>query len=87
MVLVVTIHWTDQLKEILTDQKTVKRSKSCGPLQEIALWKSRSAKLLDISKQLHKPEVRHVLHILQLSKSVYVQRFAKLAEEIQVKSM
>lgn len=85
MFLVVMIHWTDQMKELLNDQKILKKSNTCGPLQEIAFWRSRSAKSLDISKQLQKPEVRHIQNILQLSKSIYVQRFSKLAEELQVK--
>lgn len=78
------IHWTDQIKELLNEPKMQKSSNTCSPLQEIELWKSRSAKLMDISKQLQKPEVRHAHNILQLSKSVYVQRFSKLAEELKV---
>lgn len=78
------IHWTDQIKELLSDQKIMKMGDNCGPLQEIAFWKTRSAKLLNISKQLQKPGVRHIQNILQHSKSIYVQRFCKLAEEIQV---
>lgn len=74
------------MKELLNDQKILKKSNTGGPLQEIASWKSRSANLLDISKQLQKPEVRHVQNILQLSKSMYLQRFSKLAEEVQVKN-
>uniref|UniRef100_A0A4W6ECP9 Dynein axonemal heavy chain 2 n=1 Tax=Lates calcarifer TaxID=8187 RepID=A0A4W6ECP9_LATCA len=79
----VIIHWTDQIKELLNDQEIMKMRDNCGPLQEIAFWESRSAKLLDISQQLQKPGVRHIQNILQLSKSLYVQRFCKLATEIQ----
>uniref|UniRef100_A0A8P4KIS1 Dynein axonemal heavy chain 2 n=1 Tax=Dicentrarchus labrax TaxID=13489 RepID=A0A8P4KIS1_DICLA len=79
----VMIHWTDQIKELLNDQEIGKVRDNSGPLQEIAFWKSRSAKLLDISQQLQKPGVRHIQNILQLSKSLYVQRFCKLAKEIQ----
>ncbi|KAM7366101.1 hypothetical protein PAMP_015569 [Pampus punctatissimus] len=79
----VVINWTDQIKELLNAQEMMNMGGNCGPLQEIAFWKSRSAKLLDISHQLQKPGVKHILNILQLSKSHYVQRFCKLAKEIQ----
>ncbi|XP_027143976.1 dynein heavy chain 2, axonemal isoform X2 [Larimichthys crocea] len=79
----VMIHWTDQIKELLNDQEIMNTRDKCGPLQEIELWKSRSVKLVDISKQLQKPGVKHIQNILELSKSLYVQRFCKLAKEIQ----
>ncbi|XP_029311197.1 LOW QUALITY PROTEIN: dynein heavy chain 2, axonemal [Cottoperca gobio] len=80
---IVMIHWTDKIKELLNAQEIMKMRDNCGPLQEIAFWKSRSAKLLNITQQLQKPGVRLIQNILQLSKSLYVQRFCKLAKEIQ----
>ncbi|XP_055012614.1 dynein axonemal heavy chain 2 [Boleophthalmus pectinirostris] len=79
----VMIHWTDQIKKLLNEQEITKMSDSCGPLQEIDLWRSRAAKLLDISQQLQKPGVKHIQSILEMSKSLYAQRFSKLAHEIQ----
>lgn len=81
------IHWTDQVKEALTDHKPGQSvlKKGWGPLQELDLWKSRSTKLLDIEKQQLSPDVKHVLSILQISKSVYVRRFLRLTKEIQVR--
>ncbi|KAM9335593.1 LOW QUALITY PROTEIN: dynein axonemal heavy chain 2 [Symphorus nematophorus] len=79
----VMIQWTDQIKGLLNDQEIMKMRDNCGPLQEITFWKSRSAKLLDISQQLQKPGVRHIQNILEVSKSLYVVRFCKLAKEIQ----
>ncbi|XP_062301425.1 dynein axonemal heavy chain 2 [Scomber scombrus] len=79
----VMINWTDQIKELLNAQEILKTEGHCGPLQEIAFRESRSAKLLDISHELQQPGVRHILNILQLSKSLYVQRFCKLVQEIQ----
>ncbi|KAJ0006370.1 hypothetical protein NQD34_013643, partial [Periophthalmus magnuspinnatus] len=79
----IMIHWTDQIKKILNEQEITKMSDSCGPLQEINLWRSRAAKLLDISQQLQKPGVKQIQSILQLSKSLYAQRFSKLVHEIQ----
>ena len=65
----------------------MKMKDNYGPLQEIAFWESRSTKLLDISQQLQKPGVRHIQNILELSNSVYLERFCKLAKEIQVQEV
>lgn len=78
------IHWMDQIKELLITQKIMENRDYYGPLQEIIFWESRSSKLSEISKQLQKPEVRHILDIVLLSKSLYVQEFCQLATEIQV---
>ncbi|KAF3697610.1 Dynein heavy chain 2, axonemal Axonemal beta dynein heavy chain 2 Ciliary dynein heavy chain 2 [Channa argus] len=79
----VIIQWTDQIKELLNAQEIMSMSDNCGPLQEIVFWKSCSNKLLNMSQQLQKPGVRHIQKILQLSKSVYLERFCKLAKNIQ----
>ncbi|KAM6908082.1 dynein axonemal heavy chain 2-like [Lycodopsis pacificus] len=79
----VMIHWTDQVKKLLSTQEIMKMREKCGPLQEIAFWKSCSAKLSDISQQLQKPGVRQIQKILLLAKSRYVKDFCKLAQEIQ----
>ncbi|XP_030578556.1 dynein heavy chain 2, axonemal [Archocentrus centrarchus] len=80
---IVMIHWTDQIKEVLNAQDIVSLRDKCGPLQEIDFWKTRSAQLLNISRQLQNPGIRHIQDILQLAKSLYVQRFCQLADEIQ----
>ncbi|CAI5672498.1 unnamed protein product [Oreochromis niloticus] len=80
---IVMIHWTDQIKELLNAQDIVNMRDSCGPLQEISFWKTRSTQLLNISRQLQKPGVKHIQNILQVAKSLYVQRFCQLAHEIQ----
>ncbi|XP_034551682.1 dynein heavy chain 2, axonemal-like [Notolabrus celidotus] len=79
----VMINWTDQINGLLNDQEVVQMGLDFGPLQEIAFWESRSAKLLDISQQLQKPGVKHIQKILQLTKSIYEERFSNLAEKIQ----
>lgn len=86
-VLVIMIRWTDQIKELLNAQDIVSVRDNCGPLQEIAFWESRSAKLLNISQQLQKPAIRHIQDILQFVKSPYVHRFCQLAHEIQVQKV
>lgn len=82
--LVVMIHWTDQLKELLNDQEIVDDGVNCGPLEEIAFWESRSNKLSEVCKQLQTPEVKHIRDIALLVKSVYVESFCQLAKGVQV---
>lgn len=65
----------------------MKMRDDCGPLQEIAFWKSRSAELSNISQQLQNQGVRHIQKILQLSKSLYEQRFCQLTKDIQVQEV
>uniref|UniRef100_A0A8C2ZK56 Dynein axonemal heavy chain 2 n=1 Tax=Cyclopterus lumpus TaxID=8103 RepID=A0A8C2ZK56_CYCLU len=74
---IVLIHWTDQVKQLLSTQAIMKMRENCGPLQEIDFWKSRSAKLSNISQHLQKPEVSHIQKILLLAKSRYLQNFSK----------
>ncbi|XP_041842513.1 dynein heavy chain 2, axonemal [Melanotaenia boesemani] len=80
---IIIIHWTDQIKELLKAQKIVEIRDNCGPLHEIAFWKSRATKLSEISQQLQKPQVRHIQNILLLAKSMYVKSFCQLAKEIR----
>lgn len=83
----VVINWTDQIKELLNAQEIMNLMDNCGPLEEIAFWKSRSTKLLNISQQLQNPGVRHIQKILQLSKSLYEQRFSRQSKDIQVQEV
>ncbi|MEQ2167670.1 hypothetical protein GOODEAATRI_006509 [Goodea atripinnis] len=82
----IMIHWSDQIKELLNVQETMDTRDNCGPLQEIAFWKSLSTKLSEISKQLQKTEIQDIQKILQLAKSLYLKRFHELATEIQAES-
>ncbi|XP_062240587.1 dynein axonemal heavy chain 2 [Platichthys flesus] len=79
----VIIHWTDQIKELLHGQETMQMWDDCGLLEEIAFWKTRCVKLSDVMQQLQKPQVLHIKNILELAKSLYVQRFCKQVEEVQ----
>ncbi|CAO2643769.1 Dynein axonemal heavy chain 2 [Lemmus lemmus] len=77
------IHWTRQIKEVLSAQESVETGESLGPLEEIEFWHNRCMDLSGISKQLVKPGVKHIESILQLSKSSYLPPFVKLAQQIQ----
>ncbi|XP_054171131.1 dynein axonemal heavy chain 2 isoform X7 [Homo sapiens] len=77
------IHWTRQIKEMLSAQETVETGENLGPLEEIEFWRNRCMDLSGISKQLVKKGVKHVESILHLAKSSYLAPFMKLAQQIQ----
>ncbi|XP_063098620.1 dynein axonemal heavy chain 2 isoform X5 [Cavia porcellus] len=77
------IHWTRQIKEVLSAQETVETGENSGPLEEIEFWLNRCTDLSGISKQLVKKGVKHIETILRLSKSSYLMPFMKLAQQIQ----
>ena len=77
------IHWTRQIKEVLSAQDALEMSENSGPLEEIEFWRSRCTDLSGISKQLDKDGVLKIKEILNLSKSSYIGPFTKLATQIQ----
>ncbi|XP_043099095.1 dynein axonemal heavy chain 2-like [Puntigrus tetrazona] len=79
----VMIHWTRQIKAVLSTQPVSDIGDTSGLLEEISFWKSRCADLDSISKQLQKPGVCHIQAILQLYASTYIPPFCKLAKQIQ----
>ncbi|XP_016405226.1 dynein heavy chain 2, axonemal-like, partial [Sinocyclocheilus rhinocerous] len=79
----VMIHWTRQIKAVLSAQPVSDIGDTSGLLEEISFWKSRCADLDSISKQLQKPGVCHIQAILQLYTSTYIPPFCKLAKQIQ----
>lgn len=78
------IHWTRQIKEVLSAQDALQTSENAGPLEEIQFWKDRCADLSGISEQLDKPGVKRITLILELAKSSYVAPFLKLSGQIKV---
>ncbi|KAM5307672.1 dynein axonemal heavy chain 2 [Glossophaga mutica] len=77
------IHWTRQIKEVLSAQETVETGENLGPLEEIEFWRNRCMDLSGISTQLVKEGVKHIESILRLAKSSYLAPFMKLAQQIQ----
>ncbi|XP_058531818.1 dynein axonemal heavy chain 2 isoform X3 [Ochotona princeps] len=77
------IHWTRQIKEVLSAQETVEMGENLGPLEEIEFWRNRCMDLSGISKQLVKPGVKHLESVLRFAKSSYLAPFLKLAQQIQ----
>ena len=78
------IHWTRQIKEVLSSQDALQTAENAGPLEEIQFWKNRCADLSGISAQLDKGGVKNITHILQLAKSSYVSPFLRLSSQIKV---
>ena len=78
------IHWTRQIKEVLSSQDGLQTAENAGPLEEIEFWKNRCADLSGISDQLDKPGVKRITHILELAKSSYVAPFLRLSGQIKV---
>lgn len=78
------IHWTRQIKEVLSAQESVETGENSGPLEEIEFWHNRCMDLSGISKQLVKKGVKHIESILHLAKSSYLAPFMKMAQQIQV---
>ena len=78
------IHWTRQIKEVLSAQDSLQTSENAGPMEEIDFWKNRCADLSGISDQLDKLGVKRITEILQLAKSSYVNAFLKLSGQIKV---
>ena len=74
------IHWTRQIKEVLSAQDALEMSESSGPLEEIAFWKSRCTDLSGISKQLDQEGVQNIKEILTLSK--WVDRLRAISSSI-----
>ena len=78
------IHWTRQIKEVLSNQDAHETAENAGPLEEIEFWSSRCVDLSGISDQLDKPGVKEIQAILEHAKSSYVGPFLKLSKLIQV---
>lgn len=78
------IHWTRQIKEVLSNQDAVETDENSGPLEEIQFWRSRCIDLSGLSEQLDRPGVKRIRDILQHAKSSYVAPFIKLSKLIQV---
>eukprot|EP01135_Chromosphaera_perkinsii_P005558 Nk52_evm107s352 gene=Nk52_evmTU107s352 len=79
----VLIHWTRQIKEVLSNQEKSDFEELSGPLEEISFWRDRCFHLEGIGKQLDNEKVQTIQTILEISKSSYVEPFTKLSRMIQ----
>ncbi|XXQ31513.1 AAA+ ATPase domain-containing protein [Plasmodiophora brassicae] len=77
------IHWTRQIKEVVTNQDTSQHVEESGPLEEIEFWRSRTVDLLGIRRQLERPIVVDIVRVLQIVGSSYLRPFETLKGMIQ----
>ena len=84
---VVMIHWTRQIKEVLANQEAMETADSSGPLEEIEFWRSRCEDLSGLTTQLDKPGIVRVVKIIEKAKSSYLAPFRKLSQMILVCEM
>jgi dynein heavy chain len=80
------IHWIRQIKEVLATQIAYEMVENSGPLDEIKFWNKRCMNLTGISNQLDKYGIKKVTEVLTLSKSLYIEPFLKVSEQIKVMS-
>lgn len=79
----IVIHWTRQIKEVLSSQSALDDDERTGPLDEIEYWRNRCEDLTGISKQLDNKNILVIAQILTLAKSSYITPFIRLSEEIK----
>ena len=82
--LVIVIHWTRQIKEVIATQDAMESADSSGPLEEIEFWRARCEDLSGLTTQLDQPGVIRVIKIIQKAKSSYLAPFQRLSRLIQV---
>ena len=78
------VHWTRQIKEVLSSQESMDTMDNSGPLEEIGFWKERCEDLSGLTTQLNEPAMQRVLQIIDKAKSSYVTPFNRLARVIKV---
>ena len=83
---VVVVHWTRQIKEALASQEAMESVDNCGPLEEIEFWRERCEDLSGLTTQLNKPDMLHVVHIIERAKSSFVTPFRRLSHLIQART-
>lgn len=79
----IVIHWTRQIKEVLSSQSALDDDERTGPLDEIEFWRNRCDDLVGISKQLDNKNILTIAKTLILAKSSYIAPFIQLSEEIK----
>ncbi|RYY37748.1 hypothetical protein EON62_00890 [archaeon] len=78
------IHWTRQIKEVVSNQdNATTSSETGGPLEEIEFWSSRTQDLSGITQQLNAPELLNIINVLREAGSSYLGPFDTLAKSIQ----
>lgn len=79
----ILIHWTRQIKEVVTNQDNSELVENAGPLAEIEFWRLRTVDLSGIREQLQRSGVRKIQQVLEIAKSGYLHPFMKLSDLTQ----
>lgn len=77
------IHWTRQIKEVVSNQETSHHVDNSGPLEEIAFWRSRTIDLSGIKTQLDRRGVKLIVGVLTAANSSYLTPFISLSKTIE----
>jgi dynein heavy chain len=80
----IAIHWTRQIKGVLSSHERDISTDSEGPIEELRYWKSRAKDLSSISDQLQSAEVQHIVSILNDACSKYAQPVEALTNLIEM---
>jgi len=82
------IFWTRQIKDVVSNQESQQSNdNSSSPLDEINFWTTRTNNLNVLYKQLQKPELKKICHILKIADSSYLQSFKDLEAKIEEGSL
>ena len=77
------IHWTRQIKEVVSNVDYSAHGEASGPLEEIDFWRMRTLDLSSIRAQLERDGVKRIVRVLQAAASSYLKPFSHLALMIQ----
>ena len=78
----VVIHWTRQIKEVVSNHDNSASAETSGPLDEIEFWKGRTQDLSGIQLQLQSQDVSRIIEVLKYAKSNYIGPFDMLTRQI-----
>jgi dynein heavy chain len=82
----VLIHWTRQIKEVISQADSTSSAASqdsLGPLSEIAYYVSRCNDLSGVTEQLSAPRLLSILSVLDAAGSAYLGTFREVSTSIK----
>ena len=77
------IHWTRQIKEVVSNVDYSHHAEASGPLEEVDFWRRRTVDLSGIRQQLEREGVKRIVAVLHTANSSYLTPFSHLALMIQ----
>ncbi|KAK9909936.1 hypothetical protein WJX75_009720 [Coccomyxa subellipsoidea] len=83
----ILLHWTRQVKHVVSQQGEGESARGTGPLAEIQSWHRRGDDLAGICAQLDSPEIARVVEMLKLKGSCYLPAFQSLRASLDSKAV